>query len=94
MDITPRGLDLFRGNFTPWSWRKVFNLPTLVKADGQSVKYQMVAKIIGHDILKKQSVDLVQNNKKQFGLIRDRSEERRVGKECLRLCRSRWSPYH
>ena len=25
---------------------------------------------------------------------RSRSEERRVGKECLRLCRSRWSPYH
>ena len=24
----------------------------------------------------------------------DRSEERRVGKECERLCRSRWSPYH
>ena len=24
----------------------------------------------------------------------ERSEERRVGKECLRLCRSRWSPYH
>ena len=23
-----------------------------------------------------------------------RSEERRVGKECLRQCRSRWSPYH
>ena len=23
-----------------------------------------------------------------------RSEERRVGKECSRLCRSRWSPYH
>ena len=26
--------------------------------------------------------------------VRNRSEERRVGKECLRLCRSRWSPYH
>jgi predicted Zn finger-like uncharacterized protein len=25
---------------------------------------------------------------------RKRSEERRVGKECRRLCRSRWSPYH
>jgi GTP-binding protein LepA len=25
---------------------------------------------------------------------RERSEERRVGKECRRLCRSRWSPYH
>ena len=24
----------------------------------------------------------------------ERSEERRVGKECVRLCRSRWSPYH
>ena len=27
-------------------------------------------------------------------ILRIRSEERRVGKECLRLCRSRWSPYH
>ena len=26
--------------------------------------------------------------------LTQRSEERRVGKECLRLCRSRWSPYH
>ena len=25
---------------------------------------------------------------------RERSEERRVGKECSELCRSRWSPYH
>src|SRR3546814_14564920 len=23
-----------------------------------------------------------------------RSEERRVGQECVRTCRSRWSPYH
>ena len=29
-----------------------------------------------------------------FNSFVDRSEERRVGKECLRLCRSRWSPYH
>src|SRR3546814_16993715 len=39
------------------------------------------------------------------GLLRDRprppgktpvprSEERRVGKECVSTCRSRWSPYH
>ena len=25
---------------------------------------------------------------------KQRSEERRVGKECRALCRSRWSPYH
>ena len=39
----------------------------------------------------KENDDVVQNEQ-----IADtgRSEERRVGKECLRLCRSRWSPYH
>ena len=26
--------------------------------------------------------------------LRERSEERRVGKECIEPCRSRWSPYH
>src|SRR3546814_6516709 len=34
-----------------------------------------------------------------LGMLRDpqygpRSEERRVGKECVSTCRSRWSPYH
>src|SRR3546814_8933625 len=28
------------------------------------------------------------------GLPDTRSEERRVGKECVSTCRSRWSPYH
>src|SRR3546814_3690141 len=27
-------------------------------------------------------------------LLWERSEERRVGKECVSTCRSRWSPYH
>ena len=27
-------------------------------------------------------------------MIERRSEERRVGKECMVQCRSRWSPYH
>src|SRR3546814_1455133 len=29
-----------------------------------------------------------------FYLTGRRSEERRVGKECVSTCRSRWSPYH
>ena len=29
-----------------------------------------------------------------LGQLVVRSEERRVGKECVSLCRSRWSPYH
>ena len=30
----------------------------------------------------------------QTRLAAVRSEERRVGKECMHECRSRWSPYH
>ena len=40
---------------------------------------------------------LLQDAKNKIASLKDeeaRSEERRVGKECLRLCRSRWSPYH
>src|SRR3546814_5855131 len=33
-------------------------------------------------------------NFKLFGSSPERSEERRVGKECVSTCRSRWSPYH
>src|SRR3546814_16683999 len=33
-----------------------------------------------------------QTGDKLFGL--ERSEERRVGKECVSTCRSRWAPYH
>src|SRR3546814_10469962 len=30
----------------------------------------------------------------KLGNVFDRTEERRVGKECVSTCRSRWSPYH
>ena len=30
----------------------------------------------------------------QVVAVGNRSEERRVGKECSVTCRSRWSPYH
>src|SRR3546814_19892853 len=32
--------------------------------------------------------------REMVGLHGNRSEERRVGKECVSTCRSRWSPYH
>ena len=35
-----------------------------------------------------------QEKKMQVYQSKDRSEERRVGKECIAVCRSRWSPYH
>src|SRR3546814_10727147 len=37
---------------------------------------------------------LAQSGLKVGLLDADRSEERRVGKECVSTCRSRWSPYH
>jgi CRP-like cAMP-binding protein len=46
--------------------------------------------------LRRQNAELIDTIKK-LELTRrrlTRSEERRVGKECRRLCRSRWSPYH
>src|SRR3546814_8175511 len=33
-------------------------------------------------------------SKSRRARLPDRSEERRVGKECVSTCRSRWSPYH
>src|SRR3546814_14586054 len=33
---------------------------------------------------------IIEGFTKRYG----RSEERRVGKECVSTCRSRWSPYH
>ena len=46
------------------------------------------------------SIRIILGEKKHVHLITayvkdgQRSEERRVGKECVSTCRSRWSPYH
>src|SRR3546814_1402727 len=42
------------------------------------------------DILEHEFVEWVQRSH----LLKRRSEERRVGQECVSTCRSRWSPYH
>src|SRR3546814_9708555 len=36
----------------------------------------------------------VETSEEQAPVAAERSEERRVGKECVSTCRSRWSPYH
>ena len=45
-------------------------------------------------LLTKINKELKEKESQQEKTETQRSEERRVGKECLRLCRSRWSPYH
>src|SRR3546814_20677331 len=46
-------------------------------------------KFNGAEILGRSTEDVV-----SMGIALSRSEERRVGKECVSTCRSRWSPYH
>src|SRR3546814_12385775 len=45
---------------------------------------------IGHDAIGAEFVAAFLDGEERTG----RSEERRVGKECVSTCRSRWSPYH
>src|SRR3546814_15887247 len=40
------------------------------------------------------SVPLLASRSAHYAGSSARSEERRVGKECVSTCRSRWSPYH
>ena len=41
------------------------------------------------------SLEKIKENKAKVArAYNKRSEERRVGKECSKQCRSRWSPYH
>src|SRR3546814_19977790 len=51
-------------------------------ADGASATRRMQQRLLTHA-----EADI-------FHAERARSEERRVGKECVSTCRSRWSPYH
>src|SRR3546814_16715785 len=40
------------------------------------------------------TIKLITFNSSRSRRAMTRSEERRVGKECVSTCRSRWSPYH
>src|SRR3546814_15877062 len=51
----------------------------------QPVGHPLAAEL--HHLLKRGAVAVVE-------LQEVRSEERRVGKECVSTCSSRWSPYH
>src|SRR3546814_20168616 len=47
-----------------------------------------------HALASRCEVSLGANFSADTPLHNNRSEERRVGKECVSTCRSRWSPYH
>src|SRR3546814_2512879 len=66
----------------------------------QKTAYEMRISDWSSDVCSSDLVDRNMSRQSQsFGVgigggRRLRSEERRVGKECVSTCRSRWSPYH
>src|SRR3546814_14205158 len=57
--------------------------------------HQLVDRGIGRlDHVKQRVADFADVVRWDRGGHADRSEERRVGKECVSTCRSRWAPYH
>src|SRR3546814_13475531 len=70
-----------------------FALPVVIKADGLAAgKGVIIAET------REQAVEAIEDMfSGAFGAAGAeavRSEERRVGKECVSTCRSRWSPFH
>src|SRR3546814_18122478 len=47
---------------------------------------------VGHQLLQDRAFQIFAHPARPMAAAR--SEERRVGKACVRTCRSRWSPYH
>ena len=69
--------------------------------EGLSAKFENTTGVAytGSDpvVLAKVLVDFAKEHPQlvvKAGVVSGRSEERRVGKECMVQCRSRWSPYH
>src|SRR3546814_15088157 len=66
------------------------NPSLILKAVQQEENRHLLEKVVG-DHANASSSELADQLLVAFG---KRSEERRVGKECVSTCRSRWSPYH
>ena len=64
----------------------------MISVDGLAVEFggTTLFSDISFVINEKDRIALMGKN----GAGKSRSEERRVGKECASMCRSRWSPYH
>ena len=104
-DYGPLGVELKNNVKKAW-WKSVVQMrDDVVGLDCSILMHPLVWKASGHA---DKFADLISECKKcntrtRVDHLKDhaeqhaehvRSEERRVGKECVTTCRSRWSPYH
>src|SRR3546814_12560987 len=65
-----------------------------VPVPGSSFKTEVLTRCTV-SLMRADQIDDRENGADQYvEAVKARSEERRVGKECVSTCRSRWSPYH
>ena len=65
----------------------------VINCGSSSLKYQLID-MDGEKVLCKGLCERIGMESSMITHEANRSEERRVGKECSEPCRSRWSPYH
>src|SRR3546814_18355631 len=68
-----------------------------ISSCGEGFPFSLSSNCNSNDIKRVQSGERIHGNEQASSTAdhrMDRSEERRVGKECVSTCRSRWSPYH
>src|SRR3546814_12651853 len=88
--------------FKQLSWRSVMIPPVMPKPDLTALTggyrrtpvLQVGADIYCDTALIARRLEAEKITPALFPEGQERSEERRVGKECVSTCRSRWSPYH
>src|SRR3546814_14698388 len=82
-----------------YAWRQVEKAYQAAEVEGEPFQTDKDGKPYAnqHNIrlaLSKMGVTVRHDKFADRMLVEGRSEERRVGKECVSTCRSRWSPYH